>query len=427
MTTEYRPYGLWTAIALVVGGMIGSGIFLLPAQLAPFGMTAIVSWVVAIAGAMLLALVLGNLATARPHAEGMVPLCADALGPIPGLLIGWSYWVANCATNAAYALGATRYLAVLWPQLGASTVSTVSTSLVILWSLTLLNLGGARGVGLFQQITTILKLLPLVAILVMLGYFAAAGGAHFHPEAQAAYSTAQLTPALGITFFALLGFEGLGVIAGRVRHPERNIARATVLGVAFTGLLYLAISTGIALTLSPATLGASGAPISLFFSQFIGVRAGALVALFAAISIIGALNGWILINAELPLGMARDGVLPRALAWTSRREVPIPLLIATTSLSTLMVLAGLLRSTSGLLDTMVLLTTASVLWLFVGCCAAAYRLNLARPLTLASLAFSFWVLYGTGWSVIALSLIPMAPALLFYWLGLRRPAEQPAE
>jgi APA family basic amino acid/polyamine antiporter len=425
MTTEYRPYGLWTAIALVVGGMIGSGIFLLPAQLAPFGITAIVSWVMAIMGAMLLAILLGKLASARPHAEGMVPLCADALGPIPGLLIGWSYWVANCATNAAYALGATRYLAVLWPVLGQTMVNTVTTSLIILWSLTLLNLGGARGVGLFQQITTVLKLLPLVAILFVLGYFALQGGHQFHPEWQTAYSSAQLTPALGITFFALLGFEGVSVIAGRVRHPERNIARATALGVAFTGVLYLAISTGIAMTLTPATLGASGAPISLFFSQFIGGRAGSLVALFGAISIIGALNGWILINAELPLGMARDGVLPRALAWTSRREVPVPLLIATTGLSTLMVLAGLLRTTSGLLDTMVLLTTASVLWLFIGCCAAALQMKLARPLALLSLAFSFWVLYGTGWSVIGLSLIPMIPALAFYWLGLRRATEQP--
>ena len=416
MATDNRPYGLSTATALVIGGMIGSGIFILPAQIAPFGWTGVIGWVVAISGAMVLAWLIGQLTRAKPQAEGLVPLCADVLGPVPGLLIGWAYWVANCATNAVYALAATRYMALLLPVLGATTLNTVITALTILWAITALNSGGARGVGLFQQVTTVLKLLPLVAIIVILGGFALSGGQQFHPAAQAPFAMSQLTPALGVTFFAMLGFEGASVIAGRVRNPERNIVRATLGGVGITGFIYLIISTGIVLTLSPAMLAKSGAPIALFIGQFIGVRAGMVVAIFGAISIIGALNAWVLINAELPRGMARNGLLPDWLAATNARDVPIRQLLLSGAASTGLILTGLSRSTGGLLDFMALVTTASNLWLYAGVCVAALMLKIARPAAIAGLAFSFWVILGTGWSAISLSIALMLTALPLYWL-----------
>jgi len=419
---EDRPFGLATALALVVGGMIGSGIFILPAQIAPFGWTGVLGWIVAICGAMLLAWLIGRLTRAKPDAAGLVPLCADALGPVPGLLIGWAYWVANCATNAVYTLAATRYLALIWPMLGASTLNAVISALTILWAITALNAGGARGVGVFQQVTTALKLLPLAAIILILGWFALSGARQFHPETQAPFALSQLTPALGVTFFAMLGFEGLSVVASRVRDPELNIARATIGGVALTGLIYLIISTGIVLTLSPTALMQSGAPIALFIGQFIGARAELVVAVFGAVSIIGALNGWVLVNAELPLGMARNGLLPRWLTVTSAHGVPQRQLLLSSGASTLLILASLSRTTGGLLDFMALVTTAANLWLYLGACVAAVRLRVARPAALIALAFCLWVIWGTGWNAISLSLILMLTALPLY--AFRGSAEQ---
>ena len=103
---EKRPFGFWMATALVVGGMIGSGIFVLPAQLAPYGATGIAAWIAAIAGTLLIALVLARLTAALPHATGAVAICADALGPLPGVLIGWGYWVGVWSANAVIALTA---------------------------------------------------------------------------------------------------------------------------------------------------------------------------------------------------------------------------------------------------------------------------------------------------------------------------------
>ncbi|MBA3897393.1 MAG: amino acid permease, partial [Sphingomonadaceae bacterium] len=153
---------MWTATALVVGGMIGAGIFVLPGQLAPFGWTGVAAWGAAIGGAMLLAYVLTQLAAAKPAATGGIAIVGEALGPLPGLLVGWSYWVGVCSANAIIALTAVRYGAAFVPALTATPLATALGATTLIWALTALNLGGAKDAGRFQVLTTLLKLLPLV-------------------------------------------------------------------------------------------------------------------------------------------------------------------------------------------------------------------------------------------------------------------------
>jgi APA family basic amino acid/polyamine antiporter len=158
-----RPFGFWTATALVIGGMIGAGIFVQPAQLAPYGWTGLIAWFVAIPAAMLLAYVLSRLTAAQPGATGIVEIVGGALGPLPGVLVGWSYWVGIVSANAILALTAVRYLAIIVPALTTTPLGEALGATTLLWALTALNLGGARGAGRFQVATTLLKLLPLLA------------------------------------------------------------------------------------------------------------------------------------------------------------------------------------------------------------------------------------------------------------------------
>lgn len=164
MSESRRPFRFLAATALVVGNMIGSGFFALPAQLAPFGFTSVVAWIAAIAGAMVIAVVIAALSRALPEATGTLAICATALGPLPGVLIAWSFWVGVWSANAFIALTAVRYLAVFWPPLGASALSLVLAAVTLLWAITLLNLRGARAAGEFQVATTLIKLVPLAAI-----------------------------------------------------------------------------------------------------------------------------------------------------------------------------------------------------------------------------------------------------------------------
>lgn len=417
--TENRPFGVWTATALVVGGMIGAGIFVQPAQLAPFGWTGAIAWLFAIPAAMLLAYVLSRLTAAHPGATGIVEIVGNALGPLPGVMAGWSYWVGIVSANAIIALTAVRYLAEFIPGLTASPLATALGASTLVWALTALNLGGARGAGRFQVATTLLKLLPLVAVVLILIGLAFADGASFTRHPQAPFETGQLTTALTLAFFPMIGFESASLAAERVRDPARNVMRATLWGAALAGLLYVIISNGIIFAMPPAAVAASDAPIALFVAQFWGTGASLMVAAFAAISAIGCLNGWVLMQGEVPLGMARAGLLPRFLAKTSGRDVPTLAVLISSLLASVLILSGAIPGLTGMLTFMLQLTTAATVWLYFGACLAALKLGLVRGAALIGLAAASWVLWGSGLEPLGLSVILMLTAVPLYFFAVR--------
>ena len=419
MTAPQRPFGLWTAAALVVGGMIGAGVFIQPAQLAPYGWTGAAAWGVAIPGALILAYVLSRLAAARPAATGAIAIVGEALGPLPGLLVGWSYWVGICSANAIIALTAVRYGASFVPALTATPLATALGATTLIWALTALNLGGARGAGRFQVLTTLLKLLPLVAVVLILAALAFGDPQRFAVHPHTPFRLADLTTALTLTFFPLVGFEAASLAAERVRDPARNIWRATLFGTALTGLLYVVISVGVVFSMPEGAVAASDAPIAMFVEAFWGRGAGLVIAAFASIAAIGCLNGWVLMQGEVPLGMARSGLVPRFLARTSERDVPTVAILCSSGFASLLVLSSATPAFGSVLTFMLQLTTAATVWLYAGACAAAIVLRVARPAAAVGLAFSAWVLWGSGVEALLLSIVLMLTAVPLYWL---RPA-----
>jgi APA family basic amino acid/polyamine antiporter len=411
-----RPFGFWTATALIVGGMIGSGIFVLPAQLAPYGWTSVAAWIVGVAGAIIIGWVLTRLAAAMPEATGVVAICGAGLGPLPGVLVGWSYWVGIWSANAVIAITAIRYLAEFVPAVAATSLALTVSATVLIWLLTLLNLGGARLAGEFQVASTILKLLPLAAIVAILAGIVISGGAAFRAEPHAAFAWSGVTPALTLAFFAIVGFEAASVAAERVRNPERNVVRATLFGLALTGALYIIVCTGVIFALPAAAVAASQAPFALFVETYWGRAAGLATAAFAAIAAVGALNGWTLMQGEVPLGMARAGLLPRWIGQTSTRDVPVAMLLVSSTLASLLVLSNATRSLSGLLDFMLRLTTAATIWLYIGACLTALVLRVAPIAAAIGLAFACWTMWGSGLEAIVLSLVLILTAVPLYLL-----------
>ncbi|UVO52818.1 APC family permease [Sphingomonas sp. SUN039] len=419
-SAEGRPFGVWTAAALVVGGMIGAGVFVMPAQLAPYGWTGVAGWSVAIPGAMLLAFVLSQLATARPAASGAVVIVGEALGPLPGVLVGWSYWVGICSANAIIALTAVRYGATFVPALTATPLATALGATTLIWALTALNLGGAKGAGRFQVVTTLLKLLPLFAVVLILLGLTFTDAARFSAHPHAPFDATKLTTVLTLCFFPLVGFEAASLAAERVRDPARNVLRATLYGTALTGLLYVAIGNGVVFALPAALVAGSDAPIALFVEQFWGRGAGLAIAAFASIAAIGCLNGWTLMQGEVPLGMARSGLMPPFLGRTSDRDVPTVAILLSSAFASALVLSGAIPGLTGVLTFMLQLTTAATVWLYVGACAAALALGIARPFAAVGLVFAAWVLWGSGTEALLLSIALMLTAIPLYWL---RPAQ----
>lgn len=427
MTASPRPFGFWTATALVVGGMIASGIFMMPAALAPFGWTATLAWVVSLVGVLSIAYVIGRLTLAMPGATGVVAITGAVLGEATGVLIGWAYWVSVWCANAAIAIAAASYLSAIVPALNATPLTGALTAVALIWLLTLLNLAGARRAGQFQVITTVLKLAPLLAVIVIALLMGVRGEATLPALPQSSVLFGGLATAVTLTLFPLVGFESAGVAAERVRDPARTIMRATMTGTLVTGLLYIFVCSAIVLLLPANSVAASSAPFALFVGQYWGSGAASLIAAFAAIAAIGALNGWVLIQGEVALGMARAGLLPPWFGKVSRADVPVGVMLLSSTLASLLILTTSRPTLGGVFQFLALLTTCASLWFYLTICLAAVRRRIAVPAAVVGLCFTLFAMWGAGWYALGLSLVLMLTAVPPYLLRRRNSAKQAAE
>jgi APA family basic amino acid/polyamine antiporter len=401
--------------------MIGSGIFLLPAALAPFGWLGVAAWFIAAGGVLIIGYVLVVLSRALPQASGGIGITGEVLGPVVGVLVGWSYWVSVWSANAAIATAASSYLSILLPSLSNTPLRGAVTASLLIWLLTALNLAGARLAGQFQVLTTVLKVVPLVTIVIILLVLAFSGKGHILPQTNAPISLGGLTAPVTLTLFALVGFECASIAAARVHRPEVNVFRATMFGTALAALLYIVVCSGIVLTLPTEVVANSPAPFATFVETFWGHGPALTIALFAAIAAIGALNGWVLIQGEVPRSMSVEGLLPAWFGRTDRRGVPVGVLTLSSVLATALVMTNASKSLSGIFEFVVLLTTASSLWFYVAACVAAIKLRVAVPLAVIGLCFSMWAMWGAGVVASGLSLVLMLTVLPLYWMrGVRR-------
>ena len=339
-----RPLGFAAALALVVGNLIGSGIFLLPAALAPFGANALAGWCVSIAGGTCLAWVFARLGATLPLAGGPYAFARAAFGPAAGFAVAWSYWVMIWVGTGAVAVAAVSNLSLVVPGLGEH---PAAAGLVLVWGVTAVNVRGIALAGRVQLVTMALKLVPLVGV-VLVGGWLLARGAPIVGGAAVPLAAEPIVAAAAITFWSFLGVESATVPADKVVDAARTVPRATMAGVAIAGALYLLVSAAIMAFVPAAETAASPAPVAAFLGRRLGSGVGGTVALFAAVSAIGAMNGFLLMAGELPWAMARGGVFPRWFAAESSRGTPARALVVSAALVTMVVLANTAKSAAGL-------------------------------------------------------------------------------
>ncbi|MBA3676066.1 MAG: amino acid permease [Sphingosinicella sp.] len=421
-----RTLGFWTCLALVIGNMIGSGIFLLPASLAPFGWNSIFGWTLTIAGSLCLAFVFARLARTFPKEGGPYAYSRLAFGDAAAFALAWSYWISIWVTNATLAIAAVSYLSIFVPDLASIPALPAFCSVGFLWLFTLVSATSIRAAGRFQLVTTLLKLAPLlVAILIAAFVVASDGGASVAPFQPQDISLSAITACASLTLWAMLGFESATVPAGRVKDPERTIPRATLYGTLIAGAFYLLASSSVSLLLPAAEAAQSNAPFADFVGRYLGHKAALLVALFAAISCIGALNGWILLQGEMPLAMARDGVFPRWFGKVSKAGSPVIAQIVSSGLATILVISNYSKSLGQLFTFMALLATVATLVMYVMCALAALRLMrrgaMQRAATVAAAAiagalYGLWTFYGAGAEATSWGMALLASGIPVYFL-----------
>lgn len=431
-----RPMGFWMAIALVMGSMIGSGVFLLPVSLAPLGWNSVFGWIITIAGAMCVATLFARLATALPQAGGPYAYVREAFGETPGFAIAWTYWLSMWIGNAAIATGAVSYLSQPFPIIGQPGISAL-TSVAIIWFFTFINLRGTRLAGQVQIVWTIAKVLPLMAVIGLAFYAVGSNGVgSLHPLKSEDIHISAISSATILTLWAMLGLEMATVPADKVENPGKNIARATIIGTASAGAIYILVSSAIILMLPANVIANSPAPFADFVAQFVGADAGTAIAILGAVSAIGALNGWILAQGELPATLARDGLFPAWMGRTSTKNIPRNAHIFTSCLLTVVILLNSSRSMASMFQFLIELTTAIVLVMYLGCALAAARLisqkkmPLDRPfaiiLPLAAI-YSLWTIYGAGLEALGWGILLLVAAVPVHFLmEIYRPPSHPS-
>lgn len=414
-----RRFGLPVATCLVMGNIVGGGIFLLPASVAPFGTISLLAFALLTVGAVALALVFGRLAQRHPQTGGPYVYARAAFGDFAGFLAAWSYWITGWVSNAALAVASVGYLSVLFPAVGAHKWSMCLAALAVQWLPALANLAGTRYVGAVQLVATVLKFVPLLLVAVGgLFFFDADNLGPFRATDQSAVGAVSASAA--ILLFSYLGVESAAVSAGEVRDPARNVPRATILGTAGAAAVYLLGTLAVFGLVAHETLVTSQAPftdaVNAMFSTDGGAGgtwAGTVVACAAVVSITGALNGWTLLSAQTPYAAAKDGLFPKAFA-TKKRGVPVLGVLVTVLLASALTVYNYTAGSEGVFEMLVLVTTftatvpyllstaAQVYFLATGQSARVDRPRLVRDAVLACLAFGFsmWLVAGSGYAAV---------------------------
>jgi basic amino acid/polyamine antiporter, APA family len=424
--------GLVGATALVVGNIIGVGVYMLPASLAPFGWNTITGWGITLSGSLCLAWVFAVQARHLPHAGGATGILGLALGPAPAFVTAWGYWVSAAVSNAAICIGGVSYLGRLVPPLAQSPTLSAITGCGVLWLLTALNSRGLKTSGATQVITTVVKLLPFVVVILVTTLLLFTNGVSaIAPFDASTLTWTGATGAAALTLYSMLGLECAAMPADVVDNPERTVPRATMLGTILSGLLSLAVTGALVLLMPAAQLALSAAPLADFVTPTLGSALGVLITVCVIIGAFGALNGWVLVVAELPAALADQQMLPAWWGVRNRHGAATNSVVVSGVLASVLIALSASPRLSNAYQFVLLLSTSTSLILYllapVGALVLARRGVVPRTAGLViaaigAIAFALSAYAGAGRDAVLWGLALTAAGIPLYVVMARRRA-----
>ena len=409
--TLKRELGLGAATAIVVGNMMGSGIFTSPQTLAQVAnpYTNMWAWVITGTGSVMLALSFANLGTLYPETGGPIVYVDKAYGKFMAFLVAWTFWIGSWIGNAAIITAIIRYVTVFFPGIATNNLVSFLISSGILWLFTFINCLGVKQAGYIGIISTILKLAVIVVFVIV----AIIG---FEPTYLKTYSSesvrglSSLPAAIAVTLWSFIGIESASISGGEIKNPEVNIKKSTFLGTAFVAVIYLVISILAMGSLPQGELAASSAPLATIINQITGATwGGGFIALGIIISATGALSGWVLTTARLSFAAGEDGIFPNFFAKVHPRyQTPYTSLIITGICTNLILILNYVSTLTAAFDFMVNLATLSFIPAYALTTGAEIILTLKHKPAhiggfiwknirqLLAFAYTIYIIYGSG-------------------------------
>jgi APA family basic amino acid/polyamine antiporter len=407
MKTKSQKIGLLTTTSLVVGNMIGVGIFVLPAVLSNYGSVSLLGWLFTATGALILAKIFSNFSKIIVSKSGGPYVYSKAgFGDFIGFLVAWGYWIACWVGNGAIAIAIIGAASFFIPELASNSVLSVSLGLALIWIFTWINSRGIKESGKIQLITTVLKILPLLFVIIVgIFFFEFDNFPEFNLTGESNFSA--ISAVATLTLYAFLGIECATIPAGNIENPEKTIPRATMLGTIIVTILYI-LGTVVLFGILPLDiLQNSPAPFAEAAKIIGGDYGGYFVAVGVLISGIGVLNGWILITGQISMATAKDDLFPDFFKKENKKGAPVNGFIIGGVLSSVVMLMNYSEGLVEQFEFIVQLTVLVILmpYLFT---AASYALiviekklhtkSWIKTFVLSALGFSYslWAIYGSG-------------------------------
>ncbi|MFI5137808.1 MAG: amino acid permease [Sphingobacteriales bacterium] len=424
--TSENKIGLWASTSLVVGNMIGAGIFLVPAAMASFGSIGLLGWVFSAIGTFFIAKVFANLSKMLPMATGgPYAYTYHAFGDFAGFLVAWGYWLSNVCAIAAIAISLVSALSTFFSVLNRNAIADIITGLSFIWLVTWINNRGIKTSGNVQLITTISKLLPLLVISIGGLFFIRLQ--NFHPFNSSGISfSGVISATAAITMFSFLGIECATIPSGSVNNPEKTISRATLLGLLITALVYILGSVSIMGIIPQKILQHSVTPYADAAVIMFGSSARYWASAGVAIAAFGALNGWTLVQGQFPYAVAKDKLFPPVFTRLNKKEAPYLAIIVSSIFVSLFMM---MNYTKGLVEQfkfLILLTTLTTLVPYLFCAAAYIIVKLdknylhsggwAPAVLIGALAFAYslWAIAGSGQDTVYYGFLLLMAGIPFY-------------
>lgn len=414
MAQKNKEIGFWILLALVLGNIIGSGIFLLPSSLAKVGSISLISWGFTCFGTICLALTLGNLSGLIPKTGGMYAYNKEGFGDFIGFQSAVCYWIYVWTGNAAIAIAGVGYLEYFFPGLSSPVVSSF-TAIIIVWIFTIINIAGVKEAGIVQIITTILKLVPII-IVGVLGwiYFEGANIVNninitANPERT---DLGAISYAAMLTLWAFVGMESATIPAGEVKENKKYlIARATIIGTILVSVIYIATSTVIMGMIPMEQLQTNTAPFAKAASIILGPVGAGIVAIGAFISCLGAVNGWILLQGQILLASSDDDLLPFAGYFKKRNEAgsPARAIVFTSILITIFLLFTMSNNLVDQFNLIITIATSFALIVYFFSCCSYFITSIKKGVkirifdyivTTIALLYTFWAVFSVNYKYV---------------------------
>ena len=409
---------------LVAGNMIGTGVFLLPVNLASVGGIAVFGWLVATAGAAALGLIFAKLGELDPQEGGPYAYARDFLGPYVGFQTNYIYWFGNWIGNIAIAVAAVGYLAEFIPRINAPPASVFATAAVI-WILTFANILGPRVVGALETWTMSLALIPILGIAFL-------GWIWFNPETfRSAWNVSggsnlhAISRAASVALWAYMGIESAAVSAGVIENPKRNIPLATLIGLGLSAVVYVLSSTVIMGIIPNTELQQSHAPFAEAARVAIGTPGMVVIAICAILKSLGSLGGWMLLVGQSAKAAASDGMFPAVFGRLNRHGVPGPGLVIVGVLMTVVLFATMSPTIAGqfnrIIDIAVILVVIPYVYAAVAVVKVIFDRGLPRRtfqtykwIAIAAVVYCVWTVLGGDPPTVVYAMVALLASVPLY-------------